>query len=183
MFRGKSFPPLPAVWTALGRPLRRGSCLEGPGPSMMSYIKQPPYAMSGLSLGAPAMDLLHSAVGFPATPERKQRKRRVLFSQAQVQQLEKTFARQRYLTAPEREQLARLIRLSPNQVKIWFQNQRYKMKRQSRQGAATQGPADYSLAPALPPRALLEGHREAALEGRQQELPCQHPRHYRVKSS
>uniref|UniRef100_A0A5F4W321 Homeobox domain-containing protein n=1 Tax=Callithrix jacchus TaxID=9483 RepID=A0A5F4W321_CALJA len=32
-------------------------------------------------------------------------------------------------TAPEREHLASLIRLTPTQVKIWFQNHRYKMKR------------------------------------------------------
>ncbi|KFP05592.1 Homeobox protein Nkx-2.2 [Calypte anna] len=35
----------------------------------------------------------------------------------------------RYLSAPEREHLASLIRLTPTQVKIWFQNHRYKMKR------------------------------------------------------
>ncbi|KAM4696503.1 thyroid transcription factor 1-like [Rhinophrynus dorsalis] len=60
------------------------------------------------------------------------RKRRVLFSQAQVYELEKRFEHQKYLTAPEREQLAKLIHLTPNQVKIWFQNHRYKMKRQAR---------------------------------------------------
>ncbi|KAE8585749.1 hypothetical protein XENTR_v10021439 [Xenopus tropicalis] len=60
------------------------------------------------------------------------RKRRVLFSQAQVYELEKRFEHQKYLTAPEREQLAKHIHLTPNQVKIWFQNHRYKMKRQAR---------------------------------------------------
>uniref|UniRef100_A0A8C5QC75 Homeobox domain-containing protein n=1 Tax=Leptobrachium leishanense TaxID=445787 RepID=A0A8C5QC75_9ANUR len=60
------------------------------------------------------------------------RKRRILFSQAQIYELEKRFEHQKYLTAPEREQLAKLIHLTPNQVKIWFQNHRYKMKRQAR---------------------------------------------------
>ncbi|XP_063794661.1 homeobox protein Nkx-2.4-like [Pseudophryne corroboree] len=60
------------------------------------------------------------------------RKRRVLFSQAQVYELEKRFEQQKYLTAPEREQLAKNIHLTPNQVKIWFQNHRYKMKRQAK---------------------------------------------------
>ncbi len=32
---------------------------------MMSYIKQPHYAVNGLTLSASGMDLLHSAVGYP----------------------------------------------------------------------------------------------------------------------
>ncbi|XP_076021474.1 homeobox protein Nkx-2.4-like [Genypterus blacodes] len=60
------------------------------------------------------------------------RKRRVLFSQAQVYELERRFKQQKYLSAPEREHLAGLIHLSPNQVKIWFQNHRYKLKRQAK---------------------------------------------------
>ncbi|KAF7240418.1 Homeobox protein Nkx-2.2 [Varanus komodoensis] len=59
----------------------------------------------------------------------KKRKRRVLFSKAQTYELERRFRQQRYLSAPEREHLASLIRLTPTQVKIWFQNHRYKMKR------------------------------------------------------
>lgn len=59
----------------------------------------------------------------------KKRKRRVLFSKAQTFELERRFRQQRYLSAPEREHLASCIRLSPTQVKIWFQNHRYKTKR------------------------------------------------------
>ncbi|XP_066498041.1 NK2 transcription factor related, locus 9 isoform X2 [Hoplias malabaricus] len=62
-------------------------------------------------------------------PEQKQKKRRVLFSKAQVYELERRFVQQRYLSAPEREQLAHALRLTPTQVKIWFQNHRYKLKR------------------------------------------------------
>ncbi|KAH8854744.1 Homeobox protein XENK-2 [Schistosoma japonicum] len=43
--------------------------------------------------------------------------------------LEECFNEQRYLTASEREHLARILNLTPTQVKIWFQNHRYKMKR------------------------------------------------------
>lgn len=59
----------------------------------------------------------------------KKRKRRVLFSKAQTFELERRFRQQRYLSAPEREHLASIIRLTPTQVKIWFQNHRYKTKR------------------------------------------------------
>lgn len=58
----------------------------------------------------------------------KKRKRRVLFSKSQTYELERRFRQQRYLSAPEREHLANLIHLSPTQVKIWFQNHRYKSK-------------------------------------------------------
>jgi len=58
----------------------------------------------------------------------KKRKRRILFTKAQIYELEKRFKQQKYLSAPEREHLASTIRLTPTQVKIWFQNHRYKTK-------------------------------------------------------
>ncbi|XGW05658.1 hypothetical protein V3C99_016201 [Haemonchus contortus] len=61
--------------------------------------------------------------------KRKKRKRRVLFTKGQTYELERRFRTQRYLSAPEREQLAMQIRLTPTQVKIWFQNHRYKTKK------------------------------------------------------
>lgn len=69
-----------------------------------------------------------SADGNTDTPAKK-RKRRVLFSKAQTYELERRFRQQRYLSAPEREHLASIIRLTPGQIKIWFQNHRYKLKR------------------------------------------------------
>ncbi|KAL1509261.1 hypothetical protein ABEB36_004024 [Hypothenemus hampei] len=63
------------------------------------------------------------------TSGHKKRKRRVLFSKAQTYELERRFRQQKYLSAPEREHLASIIRLTPTQVKIWFQNHRYKTKR------------------------------------------------------
>ena len=59
----------------------------------------------------------------------KKKKRRVLFSKAQTYELERRFRQQRYLSAPEREHLASILRLTPTQVKIWFQNHRYKLKK------------------------------------------------------
>ncbi|CAG9761124.1 unnamed protein product [Ceutorhynchus assimilis] len=62
--------------------------------------------------------------------QRSKRKPRVLFSQAQVYELEQRFKLQKYLTAPERELMSQALKLTPTQVKIWFQNRRYKNKRQ-----------------------------------------------------
>uniref|UniRef100_A0AC34EZI9 Homeobox domain-containing protein n=1 Tax=Panagrolaimus sp. ES5 TaxID=591445 RepID=A0AC34EZI9_9BILA len=61
------------------------------------------------------------------------RKRRVLFTQQQVIELEKQFRQNKYLNAPQREALANAIGLKPTQVKIWFQNHRYKCKRQEKE--------------------------------------------------
>ena len=49
--------------------------------------------------------------------------------QSQVYELEQRFKQQRYLSAPEREMLAQSLKLTSTQVKIWFQNRRYKNKR------------------------------------------------------
>ncbi|CAK9294317.1 unnamed protein product [Gordionus sp. m RMFG-2023] len=76
------------------------------------------------------------------------RKRRILFSQAQVFEMEKRFKMQKYLTATEREQLAALIDLSPRQVKIWFQNHRYKCKRSTKETMDTGASnGDYEINP------------------------------------
>lgn len=60
---------------------------------------------------------------------RAKRKPRILFSQTQVLDLERRFRQQRYLSAPEREILSQALSLSATQVKIWFQNRRYKSKK------------------------------------------------------
>ncbi|KAM6960785.1 NK2 transcription factor related, locus 9 isoform 2-T2 [Aplochiton taeniatus] len=50
----------------------------------------------------------------------KKKKRRVLFSKAQTFELERRFRQQRYLSAPEREQLAHLLNLTPTQISAPF---------------------------------------------------------------
>ncbi|XP_059192694.1 homeobox protein Nkx-3.1 [Centropristis striata] len=59
----------------------------------------------------------------------KQKRSRAAFTHHQVLELEKKFNHQKYLSAPERSLLASTLRLTETQVKIWFQNRRYKTKR------------------------------------------------------
>ncbi|RDD44683.1 Homeobox protein ceh-24 [Trichoplax sp. H2] len=64
---------------------------------------------------------------------RQHHRRRILFSSQQVEVLQNRFQINIYLSPIEREQLARKLHLSPKQVKVWFQNQRYKKRKKFKQ--------------------------------------------------
>ncbi|CEF59464.1 Muscle-specific homeobox protein tinman [Strongyloides ratti] len=61
--------------------------------------------------------------------QQSKRKPRVLFTHTQVMRLEEKFKQQKYVNSSEREELAIALGLTPTQIKIWFQNRRYKCKR------------------------------------------------------
>lgn len=54
--RSETFQLGPPIWADFALPNNL---------SMMSYLKQPPYAVNGLSLTTSGMDLLHPSVGYP----------------------------------------------------------------------------------------------------------------------
>lgn len=95
------------------------------GVQMQRYLSTSP----GMGMNTIGMNMGIDGMHKPILSSSQRRKRRVLFSQAQVFELERRFKQQKYLSAPEREHLAQMIRLTPTQVKIWFQNHRYKNKR------------------------------------------------------
>ncbi|XP_066999987.1 homeobox protein B-H1-like [Anabrus simplex] len=65
---------------------------------------------------------------------KKQRKARTAFTDHQLQTLEKSFERQKYLSVQDRMELAAKLSLTDTQVKTWYQNRRTKWKRQTAVG-------------------------------------------------
>lgn len=76
---------------------------------------------------------MHSTQSDDQLAMKRKKRSRAAFSHAQVYELEARFSQQRYLSGPERSDLAKTLRLTETQVKIWFQNRRYKTKRKQMQ--------------------------------------------------
>ncbi|XP_071958292.1 uncharacterized protein [Antedon mediterranea] len=70
----------------------------------------------------------------PSTPDpsktKKCRRSRTVFTELQLLGLEKRFEKQKYLSTPDRLELAETLGLSQLQVKTWYQNRRMKWKKQ-----------------------------------------------------
>ncbi|KAJ6669222.1 hypothetical protein lerEdw1_008031 [Lerista edwardsae] len=122
----------------------RASVARVPGEFRVHFCHRARYVFPSSSLFPPPS--VSSPTGKELSEEpserpkaRGRRKPRVLFSQAQVFELERRFQQQRYLSAPERELLASSLKLTSTQVKIWFQNRRYKCKRQRQDKALELG--------------------------------------------
>ncbi|KAI1289462.1 Brain-specific homeobox -like protein [Halotydeus destructor] len=80
-----------------------------------------------------------SAAAASHAASHRRRKARTVFSDQQLAGLEKRFETQRYLSTPERLELATGLSLSETQVKTWFQNRRMKHKKMLRKGSSTIG--------------------------------------------
>ncbi|KAF1393829.1 hypothetical protein PFLUV_G00020120 [Perca fluviatilis] len=65
-----------------------------------------------------------------STPRlKKQRRSRTIFTELQLMGLEKKFQKQKYLSTPDRLDLAQSLGLTQLQVKTWYQNRRMKWKK------------------------------------------------------
>ncbi|OXA60419.1 brain-specific homeobox protein-like [Folsomia candida] len=104
---------------------------------------------STYGLNASNFSTMSSLVGCSSVSGGGRRKRswsRAVFSSLQRKGLEKRFQIQKYITKPDRRQLAATLGLTDAQVKVWFQNRRMKW-RHSKDGKLTSGIGNGVTAP------------------------------------
>jgi hypothetical protein len=140
--------------------------LNGQTPSQYDMYQSAAAASS--MIGDPLKSAYHP---FAFAPKRK---RRVLFSQQQVMELEKRFDKNRYLNAQDRDQLAHALSLSSTQVKIWFQNHRYKTKKATKEkggnNCADSGDEQTSSSSNIPHQHPNMFHPQVQIPGTHQRL-------------
>ncbi|CAH1796476.1 unnamed protein product [Owenia fusiformis] len=114
-----------------------------------AFLQHPSIFAPHLASKTAEHSFLLPASGFPLHPvfphdspgkHCRRRKARTVFSDQQLNGLEKRFESQRYLSTPERVDLANQLSLSETQVKTWFQNRRMKHKKLNRKGAGGDRP-------------------------------------------
>ncbi|CAL4060291.1 unnamed protein product, partial [Meganyctiphanes norvegica] len=82
-------------------------------------------------------DVIKTLIKCPRTRRIKKRDKkdekrpRTAFTSEQLARLKKEFQENRYLTEKRRQDLARDLGLNESQIKIWFQNKRAKIKKQT----------------------------------------------------
>ncbi|KAM3676059.1 H2.0-like homeobox protein isoform 2-T3 [Ammospiza maritima maritima] len=103
----------------------------------------------------------------PQTYKRKRSWSRAVFSNLQRKGLEKRFEIQKYVTKPDRKQLAAMLGLTDAQVKVWFQNRRMKW----RHSKEAQAQKDKEPPPEPEPAAQRAGTAAPAAPGEPERSP------------
>ncbi|XP_072049888.1 brain-specific homeobox protein homolog [Amphiura filiformis] len=130
-----------------------------PSPFLTSPTRPYLRFTDGIPRAVPNPHLNHSALSVPipvpvylrgkshngspldaARAAKKCRRSRTVFSELQLMGLEKRFEKQKYLSTPDRLELAETLGLSQLQVKTWYQNRRMKWKKQVMQTGGQEAP-------------------------------------------
>ncbi|XP_064599823.1 H2.0-like homeobox protein [Liolophura sinensis] len=129
--RGEHFVPTSCPCTSSSCPYvvcRRVSGLTS-SLSAVHALRPPQYPVTSGTDALPGpYSVLNTDSSCPSHPKRKRSWSRAVFSQLQRKGLEKRFEVQKYVTKPDRRQLAAMLGLTDAQVKVWFQNRRMKWR-------------------------------------------------------
>ncbi|KAH9369200.1 hypothetical protein HPB48_016915 [Haemaphysalis longicornis] len=115
----------PTLWA----PQRVLSSVDGLASPQQPHHPASGVAPASLSPGASGEEPL--AAGLQGRELRRARRNRTVFTEGQLMGLERRFDSQKYLSTPDRADLARLLGLTQLQVKTWYQNRRMKWKKQA----------------------------------------------------
>ncbi|BFZ11511.1 hypothetical protein BsWGS_14550 [Bradybaena similaris] len=106
-----------------------------PSLSAVHALQPPTYPLSSSADALPGpYSILSTESSLTNQPKRKRSWSRAVFSNLQRKGLEKRFEVQKYVTKPDRRQLAAMLGLTDAQVKVWFQNRRMKWRHAQQQG-------------------------------------------------
>ncbi|XP_013414868.1 homeobox protein BarH-like 1b [Lingula anatina] len=137
-------PPLGLV-LASAAPSCASFCYSpGCGP-LLGHVPQTLAFPGSDSLAVPIPLPVYVRTKSPSTTDhlgrpKKCRRSRTVFTELQLMGLEKKFETQKYLSTPDRLDLADTLGLSQIQVKTWYQNRRMKWKKQVLQGGGSEPP-------------------------------------------
>ncbi|KAI1893760.1 hypothetical protein AGOR_G00126990 [Albula goreensis] len=99
-------------------------------PSLSVLSPQPPARGSEPPCSETPVSISSESEAEPGTPRlKKPRRSRTIFTELQLMGLEKKFQKQKYLSTPDRLDLAQSLGLTQLQVKTWYQNRRMKWKK------------------------------------------------------
>uniref|UniRef100_A0A8D0G6C2 Homeobox domain-containing protein n=2 Tax=Sphenodon punctatus TaxID=8508 RepID=A0A8D0G6C2_SPHPU len=122
---------------------------------------------------------LESCAPEQGSKTKKGRRSRTVFTELQLMGLEKRFEKQKYLSTPDRIDLAESLGLSQLQVKTWYQNRRMKWKKIVLQGGGLESPTKPKGRPkknSIPSSEQLteqERAKETEKEGESLTSPCE----------
>ncbi|KAJ8707098.1 hypothetical protein PYW08_011232 [Mythimna loreyi] len=105
------------------------------------------------------LDLKSSDYGQSGSCSSRGKRARTAFSAQQIKSLEAEFEKNRYLSVAARGRLARQLRLTETQIKIWFQNRRTKWKRKYTNDIELLAQQYYSSLGIVSPRPMFVGDR------------------------
>ena len=112
---------------------------------------------------------------------KRKRKLRTVFTEKQLEGLETKFAEKKYLSVPDRMELANRLELSETQVKTWFQNRRMKCKKQ--QVVDQQSEDGVEQDNASPPSKRIRNDEEEEEEEEEEEVDSPHSPESQVSDS